>query len=554
MKFYDKTLAALALLTALGGGETRAADTQTGSGETGGYKLVWQDLFDGTELNRSRWNIEVNGDGGGNSELQYYSDRESNVRVGQDEKGNGCLILTAVRENYMGKSFTSGRITSKGLIAFKHGKVEASIKLPKTANGLWPAFWMMGNDIDAVGWPRCGEIDICEFGHQDAFGPGTQDRYFNGACHWGTGWPQPNYARAHTHDYSLQDGEFHLFTCIWDEESIRMYCDLDKYPNQEPYYSMSIPDNQPGVSDYPGNYFHKENFILFNLAVGGSFPGIYSASGITALNSGNGQKASMYVNYVKIYQKGTADESHSFATAGDVVGSDPTPPTPPTPTGIGAAPAPVHDASKVKSFYSGAYASITPDLFVGSWGQSTYTEKVQLEGDEAMCMTNFNYMGLQFSGNDATVDISDMKYVHIDLCSTQDMDINIYPISLFPTYDKDKSTKHLPAGEWQSFDIPMTDFPNVQFGSLGQFKFDVASQPASRAASDEHKIYLDNLYAWAPGTVGVDAAEMLDAAETTGVVYDLFGRVVREGTDLSGLAAGVYVVKAGKQTRKVLVK
>lgn len=294
-----------------------AASSQNGTGETDGYKLVWQDLFDANELNLQRWNIEVNGDGGGNNELQYYTDRTDNVRLGDDGKGNGCLILTAKKEVYGGRQVTSGRITSKNKIAFKHGKVEAAIKLPKTANGLWPAFWMMGNDYDQVGWPRCGETDIMEFGNATGIKNGTQDRYFNGACHWGQSWENhPNYARAVTYQYSLQDDEFHIYTLIWDEEKVAMYVDLDKYPDAEPYYIMTIPATNDTNS--PGYYFHKENFILFNLAVGGNFPGIWDINQITALNESNDYQASMYVNYVKIYQKGTADESSTFLEKGDM--------------------------------------------------------------------------------------------------------------------------------------------------------------------------------------------------------------------------------------------
>ena len=294
-----------------------AASSQDGTGETDGYKLVWQDLFDANELNSQRWNIEVNGDGGGNNELQYYTDRAENVRLGDDGKGNGCLILTAKKEVYGGRQATSGRITSKNKIAFKHGKIEAAIKLPKTANGLWPAFWMMGNDYDQVGWPRCGETDIMEFGNATGIKNGTQDRYFNGACHWGQSWENhPNYARAVTYQYSLQDDEFHIYTLIWDEEKVAMYVDLDKYPDADPYYIMTIPATNDTNS--PGYYFHKENFILFNLAVGGNFPGIWDINQITALNESNDYQASMYVNYVKIYQKGTADESSSFLDKGDM--------------------------------------------------------------------------------------------------------------------------------------------------------------------------------------------------------------------------------------------
>ena len=294
-----------------------AAEPQNGTGETDGYKLVWQDLFDGTELNMSRWNIEVNGDGGGNNELQYYTARLDNVRVGDDGEGNGCLILTAKKEVYNGKQCTSGRITTKNKIAFKHGKIEAAIKLPQTANGLWPAFWMMGNDFDQVGWPRCGETDIMEFGNATGIANGTQDRYFNGACHWGTAWnDHRQHANAITNSYSLQDGEFHIYTCIWDQDKVAMYVDLDKNPNASPYYIMTIPETTTDQT-HPGYYFHKENFILFNLAVGGNFPGIWDINGITALNEGNNYQQSMYVNYVKIYQKGTSDESTNFADPGD---------------------------------------------------------------------------------------------------------------------------------------------------------------------------------------------------------------------------------------------
>ena len=309
-----KTIIPLCLLAAA---TATAAEPQTGSGETGGYHLVWQDLFDGDQLRADRWNIEVNGGGGGNNELQFYSDRPENVRVGDDGEGNGCLILTARREDYRGRHFTSGRVNSKNLVAFKHGKIEASIKLPATANGLWPAFWMMGNDYDMVGWPRCGETDILEMGHQKGIANGTTDRFFNGACHWGPKWPNASYAQETTKSYSLQDGKFHLFTLVWDEKRIMMFVDLDKKPAQTPYYRIDIEENNPDDEWAASNYFHKENFILFNVAVGGNFPGISKGEEITALNDANGQEASMYVNYVKVYQKGSDDESLFALAPGD---------------------------------------------------------------------------------------------------------------------------------------------------------------------------------------------------------------------------------------------
>lgn len=283
------------------------APSQNGSSAVSdGYKLLWEDLFDGSTLDGSVWNIEVNGDGGGNAELQYY--RAENVSVGKDqESGRNCLILTAKRESFGGKAFTSGRINSKGRKSFTYGKVEALIKLPKTQNGLWPAFWMMGNDYDQVGWPRCGEIDILEMGNAGGISAGTQDRYFNGACHWGYykdvgggNWAYPNYARSSTWSYSLQDGEYHLFTLIWDASSVKMYVDYDKNPGVAPYYEMGITSKDDDWGT--GYYFHHDFFILFNLAVGGYFTGITNAAAISALPAA-GSEASMYVDYVKVYSK-----------------------------------------------------------------------------------------------------------------------------------------------------------------------------------------------------------------------------------------------------------
>lgn len=279
-------------------------EPQNGTGETDGYKLVWQDLFDSNTLDETdRWSIEVNGDGGGNSELQYY--RRENISIGTEPvSGSHCLVITAKKENFGGKTATSGRLTTQRNMSFKHGKVEARIKVPHTANGLWPAFWLLGNTVTSEGWPRCGEIDIMEMGNATGIRNNTQDRYFNGACHWGyyENGGYPNYAKASTNAYGLQD-DFHLFTMTWDENMIQMYLDKDKYPDVQPYYAMDISSLADDRA--PGNYLHRQFFVIFNMAVGGNFTGIWDINKITALADG---EAKMYVDYVKVYQKGTADE------------------------------------------------------------------------------------------------------------------------------------------------------------------------------------------------------------------------------------------------------
>ena len=252
-----------------------------------GYKLFWSDEFDGPNLNTDNWTCETGGHVWGNAELQYYTDRPENVDV-----RDGKLVITARKENYQGSKATSARLITLGKVYFKYGYIVASIKLPKTANGLWPAFWMMGNDFKSKGWPNCGEIDILEMGHQNGIKDGVQDRYLNGACHWGDNG-YAGYGPSTTCNYSLQDGEFHTFTCIWTENEVAMYVDLDTKPNARPYFKMTI--NQFG-----DNEFRKDNFILLNLAVGGNFPGIWDINQVTALNNG---PAEMEVDYVRVFQK-----------------------------------------------------------------------------------------------------------------------------------------------------------------------------------------------------------------------------------------------------------
>lgn len=277
-----------------------------GTGVTGGYKLVWQDTFSGTQLDEAKsWKIEVNGNGGGNNELQYY--RRENISMGNEPiSGVNCLIITGKKESYLGKTCTSGRLTTQNKMSFTYGKLEARIKLPKTANGLWPAFWMLGSDINTESWPACGEVDILEMGNANGITNGTQDKLFNGACHWGyyeNGW-YPNYAKATVSTTGLQD-DFHLFTMVWDTKSIKMYLDWDKNPTALPYYEMGITSS---VTDKdPAYYFHKQYFVLFNLAIGGNFPNIKDITKITALNNGD---VKMYVDYVKMYQKGDVGQEY----------------------------------------------------------------------------------------------------------------------------------------------------------------------------------------------------------------------------------------------------
>ena len=247
------------------------------------WQLVWSDEFDGSELNTAYWNTEDNARGGGNAELQYYT--PNNISIERHPvSGESCLVLSAKREDYRNRPCTSARLNTQDKVTVEYGKVEARIAFPYTADGLWPAFWMLGNnlahdlgnndDIDTrvkqleqqglVVWPKCGEIDICEMGHHKGIETGTQDRYFNGAAHWGESFNNgayPNVGGFYTADYPVQ-GDFHLFTLIWTEDSIAMYLDKDVYPEAEPYFQLSLRGKE--VNE-PGHYFNHPFYLVLNL-------------------------------------------------------------------------------------------------------------------------------------------------------------------------------------------------------------------------------------------------------------------------------------------------
>ena len=293
------------------------------------WKLVWSDEFDGETLNAAYWNVEDNARGGGNAELQYYAPK--NVTIERHPiTGESCLVLNAQREDYGNRPCTSARLNTQDKVTVEYGKVEARIAFPYTADGLWPAFWMLGNnlatnlgdndDIDKraaqlaaegrVVWPKCGEIDICEMGHHSGIEAGTQDRFFNGACHWGESFNNgayPNFGQFYTADYPVQ-GDFHIYTLEWSEDSIAMYLDTIA----EPYFQLSLRGKE--VNE-PGHYFNHPFYLVLNLSVGGFFPNMPAAEKypevitaddpsfqqVTALPA-DGTPVKMYVDYIRVYK------------------------------------------------------------------------------------------------------------------------------------------------------------------------------------------------------------------------------------------------------------
>ena len=242
-----------------------------------GWTLVWADEFDAPG-DLSKWVIETGGNGFGNHELEYYTQRPQNVMV-----RDGMLIITARRERYTGpdgirRNYTSARLNTRGKFEQAYGRFEARMKVP-SGQGLWPAFWMMGNDLGKVGWPNAGEIDIMEnIGKEPSMVHGT----IHGPGYSGTGGITAPYSLTGKQRFS---DDFHVFAVEWGPQVIRFYVDDTLYATCTP---ADLPAGKKWVFDHPF-------FLLLNLAAGGDWPGNPDSS------TRFPQK--LQVDYVRVYRR-----------------------------------------------------------------------------------------------------------------------------------------------------------------------------------------------------------------------------------------------------------
>ena len=250
-------------------------DTQTVATFT---QLTMSDEFDTDGApDSSIWGFDIGTgiNGWGNQELQYYTDRTENVQV-----QNGFLLITANQESFQGSNYTSARLTTKEKFDQRYGRFEARIRLP-WGQGIWPAFWMLGNDIDTNPWPGAGEIDIMEY-------RGQNPSILVGSVH-GPGYSA---GEAISKEYELEndrfDTGFHVFGIEWGPNYINYYVD-------DVLYNRITPENVDKETDGEGVWvFDKPFYILINLAVGGTFVG--------APNAETEFPQTMVVDYVRVYK------------------------------------------------------------------------------------------------------------------------------------------------------------------------------------------------------------------------------------------------------------
>ena len=242
------------------------------------YQLVWEDDFVGLAgqvPDPAKWTYDIGigpgNDGWGNQELEYYTDRPENAAL----DGAGNLAITARSESYAGRAFTSARLNTKGIFSQAYGRFEARLKMP-WGPGIWPAFWMLGANIDQVTWPQCGEIDIMEY-------RGQEPNLIHGSVHG------PGYSggAAITKSYGFTNNRFdvgfHVFAVEWGKDFVDFYVD-------EVLYQRLTPEDTPGEWVY-----NQPFFIILNVAVGGNFVGFPTPQ--------TPFPQTMLVDYVKVYKE-----------------------------------------------------------------------------------------------------------------------------------------------------------------------------------------------------------------------------------------------------------
>ncbi|MBN1411331.1 MAG: glycoside hydrolase family 16 protein, partial [Spirochaetales bacterium] len=226
--------------------------------------LRWADEFTQSTINTAYWTHESYGGGSGNNELQYYTPG-NNAFI-----ENGVLVLEARRESYGGMSYTSARMITYNKVQYTYGTIEARIQVPM-GQGIWPAFWMLGTNImTGTAWPGCGEIDIMEHINNEGQIHGTIHWDASGHAEYGT-------------PVACNPATYNVYSVQWDSSAIRWYI------NGSQFWEADISNSVNSTEE-----FHRNFFILLNIAVGGDWPGAPDGSTVFP--------ARMYVDYVRWYE------------------------------------------------------------------------------------------------------------------------------------------------------------------------------------------------------------------------------------------------------------
>ncbi|MBW8001135.1 MAG: family 16 glycosylhydrolase [Planctomycetes bacterium] len=439
--------------------------------------VIWSDEFDGPNIDTSIWTWDAGGHGFGNGQLEYNTALSQNSFI-----DSGDLVLKAIRENYMGNSFTSARMLTQGRFAFKYGTLEARIKLPNVANGLWPAFWLLGNNFPGIPWPVCGEIDILESGSADGITNGTQNELINNAIH-----------------YSIADGSYE-YQASWDDASnligpVNLNDDYHLYkvewtPTYLKFYLDGVEYGSYDITAAHMAEFHQPQFPIINIAIGGwNYVQINDPAGITALPTA-GSSQELRMDWIRLEDNAFTEvilgaDTEEFGNFGILTELTPVDNS----LAYGddtAAGWPYSDEAAVYLWENTATFSTTPAT--PSEGTESWTLDVGSVGWFGMgvFMPNFRNMTNYSDG-----------FLHFDIQSTATYTMKVGVQSSrggqfwLPLGDETTEFGFARDGLWHTITVPLNRFANTDFKTVHQLFMLMADVSSPSAIS------LDNIY-WEP--------------------------------------------------------
>ncbi|MGH8023663.1 MAG: family 16 glycosylhydrolase, partial [Limisphaerales bacterium] len=418
--------------------------------------VVWIEDFTNGVIDPDTWTYDVGGGGWGNGQFEYDTAQRQNSYV-----TNGNLVIEADDANYMGNSFTSARMLTQGRFAFKYGNLEARIKFPDTANGLWPAFWMMGNNAGSIAWPECGEIDIAEMGSASGIVSNIQQELIDCAVHYADANNKPVNAAAWLTAPEDLSQDYHLYQMSWTPMNVTFSLD-------------NVPFGSWNITGVP--MFQQPMFLILNVAIGGydpSYTGVYSPAGVTAPFP-----ARLDVDYIKL--TANAYTQLYFGNNSAETGN----------FGVFAGATPVNDSltygTGLETNFN--YSNLAA-LYL--WNDMTANSDPPAPSEGSSCWS-FNIAPGNWFGMGAFVpnfrnmmNYSD-GYLHFDIEATAG-DTTPMEVGISSSVAGDSGAFYLPLGsdsssefwfphdgKWHSVTIPLNRFANTDFHTVNQF-FMIAS-------------------------------------------------------------------------------
>jgi len=419
--------------------------------------VVWSDEFDGDSIDSATWTYDVGGWGWGNGQFEYDTARQENSYI-----ESGSLVIEARDEDYFDNQFTSARMLTQGRFAFKYGSLEARIKFPDTADGLWPAFWLLGNNFPAIDWPMSGETDIVEIGSAAGIAEGLQQEKINCAIHFADA------SEVYGMDTSWTDAavdlslDYHLYKISWTPTEMRFYLDSVQY----------------GVWDITPAYlreFHQPCFVIINLAIGGwdpSYTGVYDPALVTA-----SFPAKMYVDWIRL--ESNAYTELYFGDDIEEVGN----------FGIYTETTPVENSliygdDTDPEFDYGTEAALYP------WNNMTESATPPAASEGSECWSFDITAGVWYGMGVFLPNHRNMKnysdgYLHLDMrtTGTEPMKIGIKSSRggefWLPVGDETSEFGFARDGQWHEVIIPLNRYANTDFHTIHQMLMIAGDPPSS---------------------------------------------------------------------------